>query len=248
MPPETANREPAVIDTAEDPRSLPRSARIPRTAQIDHIGDPTTHGTSEAVNLGVVQYASSKSSEERCGAYFHRQVALIEGVRPLETTGCDREAEPKESTSEPMVINTAHQLSPLCPNLTEETIESPMEDGSTEPTGSKIPILPPIPNPGIQFLEALVSATQHYPGHRVCKPRDRDAKVSMVAMDFRDNLQVERQDMLSTSTGLTSGPITPVGTYAILVYPSLLPLAMQMNCPQLDSSRMSMLDLPCKMH
>ena len=74
---------PAAIPTAEDPpASTQLSEDLQGAAQFDHIRLPATQRTVEATVLGVVQYASSNSSEESCGAYFDRQVALIEGVLP----------------------------------------------------------------------------------------------------------------------------------------------------------------------
>ena len=110
-----------------------------------------------------------------------------------------------------MVINTAPQLSPSHLALTEETREFPMEEGNSEPVGPRTPILPPLSSlsPGIQFLEAPNTPTHHPTGHRGYKPKGRGgAKATIAATVLQGDLQVEHQDIPSTSTALTPVPLT----------------------------------------
>ena len=109
-----------------------------------------------------MQYASSNSSEESCGAHFDRPVALIEGVRPSGTTVEAKETVPKESESEPMIINTAPPLGPSPQAPTDETSESPMEEETSEPAGLKTQTMPPVSSlsPSTRFLEAPITPTR----------------------------------------------------------------------------------------
>ena len=64
LPTETVSSVPAAIPTAEDPPAITQlSEDLQGAAQFDQIGLPTTHRAVEATVLGVVQYASSNSSE-----------------------------------------------------------------------------------------------------------------------------------------------------------------------------------------
>ena len=110
-----------LIPIAEDPPvNTQPCGDLHGAAQLDQISLPTTHKAVEATVLGVVQHASSNSSEKNSGAFFDRQVALIEVVRPRGTTIEANKTEPNESVSEPMVINTASPLSPSHQTIAEE--------------------------------------------------------------------------------------------------------------------------------
>ena len=125
----------------------------------------------------VVGYASSSISDESCGAYFDRQVALIEGAVSFETAAATAGSEPKESTSEAILINTALQESPTHHIESGNTRDSSMEVESAESAG------PQSPAPSLTFrFNSLKSSSKsaHYStGHRSYKPKNPNAKVTI---------------------------------------------------------------------
>ena len=128
-PPITMSSEPTGIHTAERPLdATPINHGMEETARTEQIDEPANREPTETILLGVVKYANSSSSEESCGSYFNRQVALIEETRPPGPPDETTETSAKESISEPKVVSRARSPSPLQQTLTDEDEETPMEE------------------------------------------------------------------------------------------------------------------------
>ena len=120
-----------------------------------------------------------KKAAER--AYFDRQVSLIEWARSSETVAATAGSEPKKSTSEALLINTALQESPAHRIESGNTSDSSMEVESAKPASpqSPTPTLSFLFSPPVQFLKAPRKPTHYSTGHRSYKPKNPDDKVTI---------------------------------------------------------------------
>ena len=109
-----------------------------------------------------------------------------------------------------MVINTASPLSPPHQTIAAETGVSPMDQETSEPAGPKNQALPQISSlsPTIQALESLVTLPHCSIDHRGSKPKSQNARSTIADTVPQDDLQDHQRHMPSTSTALTSSPLT----------------------------------------
>ena len=103
----TSDKEVEAGLTPEGPPNLTQPAEEMQTSeQATEVPPNTAKGTVTATVATLVVYASSNTSEESCGAYFDRQVALIEKTRSSDAVAAIAGSEPKESASEAILVNT----------------------------------------------------------------------------------------------------------------------------------------------
>ena len=136
--------EPAAIHTTETPlEANPTNEGVEETTRTEQVDEPVTQNLIGTTLPGVVQYASSNSSEESCGTYFNRQVALIEESRPPGSSS-ETAKTTKESVSEPVIVTRNPVPSPP-PN--ENDKEAPTEGETTDSANRTATVLPPSPSP-----------------------------------------------------------------------------------------------------
>ena len=126
--------------TPEGPPNLTQPAEeLQSSEQATEVPPNTAQETVTATVATLVVYASSNTSEENCGAYFDRQVALIEEARPSEAVAAIARSEPKESASEAILVNTTLQESPKHHIESGITSDSSMEIESVRPASPQSP-------------------------------------------------------------------------------------------------------------
>ena len=168
--------------TPEGPPNLTQPAGEMQTSeQATEVPSVTAQGTVTATVATLVVYASSNTSDGSCGAYFDRQVALIEGARSSETAAAITGSELRESASEAILIRIALQESPKHQTESGSISDSSMEIESVTPASpqSPSPTLSFHFSPPVQFRKAPRKPTHYSTGHRSCKPKNPDAKVTI---------------------------------------------------------------------
>ena len=164
LAPLTIDKEVEADLVPEGPPDLTQLAEEMRTSeQPTEVPPNTAQKTVTATVASLVTYASSSTSEESCGAYFGRKVALIEEARSSEAVAANAGSEPKESASEAILVNTTLQESPKHHTESENNSDSSMEIESARPASpqSPSPTLSFRFSPPVQLFKAPCKPT-HY--------------------------------------------------------------------------------------
>ena len=128
LAPLTTDKEVEADLVPEGPPDLTQLAEEVRTSeQSTEVPPNSAQKTVTATVASLVTYASSSTSEESCGAYFDRKVALIEEAQSSEAVAANAGSEPKESASEAILVDTTLQESPKHHTESGSNSDSSME-------------------------------------------------------------------------------------------------------------------------
>ena len=172
------------------------------TEQPTEVPTNTAQETVTATVASLVAYASSNTSEECCGAYFDRQVALIEEARSSEAVAAITGSEPTKSASEAILVSTTLQESPKHHIESGNNSDSSMEIESVRPASSQSPS-PTLSfrfSPPVQFLKAPCEPTHYSTGHRGYKPKNTDSKVTIADTVTVQHTMGDQVDVPATSS------------------------------------------------
>ena len=181
LPALTSDKEVEADLVPEGPPSLTQPAEEMQTSeQATEVPPNTAQGTVTATVAFLVAYASGNTSEESCGAYFDRQVVLIEEARYYEAVAAIG-VNPNRVPAKPF-WSTPRCRKALKITLSLETpSDSSMEIKSVRPASpqSPSPTLSFRFSPPVQFLKARCKPIHYSTGHRGYKPKNPDSKVTI---------------------------------------------------------------------
>ena len=182
LAPLTIDKEVEADLVPEGPPDLTQLAEEMRTSeQSTEVPPNSAQKTVTATVASLVTYARSSTSEESCGAYFDRKVAIIEEAQSSEAVAANAGSEPKESASEAILVDTTLQESPKHHTESGSNSDSSMEIESARPASpqSPSPTLGFRFSPPVQLFKAPCKPTHYSTGHRGYKPKNPDSKVTI---------------------------------------------------------------------